>query len=49
MALPAAARLSGDELGRRPRNHGHLARLAGRYARSQLDGLSVVNRRPAGA
>ena len=43
MRSPLAARLSGDELGGRPRNYGHLLGLAARYARTWLDGLTVVN------
>lgn len=44
MRSPPAARLSGHELGGRPRNYGHLLGLAARYARTWLDGLTVVNR-----
>lgn len=44
MAQPPAARLSGDELGQRPRNYGHLLMLAGGYAHAHLDGQDVVNR-----
>lgn len=44
MPSPLAAHLSGHELGRWPRNYGHLLGLASRYARASLDRHTVVNR-----
>ena len=44
MSSRLAARVTGKELGVRPRNYGHLQGLAARYARARLDGHAVVNR-----
>jgi hypothetical protein len=44
MSSRLAARITGTELGVRPRNYGHLQGLAARYARARLDGRAVVNR-----
>jgi hypothetical protein len=44
MSSRLAARITGTELGMRPRNYGHLQGLAARYARARLDGRAVVNR-----
>jgi hypothetical protein len=44
MSSRSAARITGTELGMRPRNYGHLQGLAARYAQVRLDGRAVVNR-----
>jgi hypothetical protein len=44
MSSRLAARITGTELGMRPRNYGHLQGLAARYARTRLDGRAIVNR-----
>jgi hypothetical protein len=44
MSKRSTARITGHELGMRPRNYGHLVMLASRYAQARLHGRAVVNR-----
>jgi len=44
MSSRLAARITGEELGMRPRDYGHLQGLAARYAQARFDGRAVVNR-----